>query len=136
MKAQSTRSVVRFVCAADKKLPVEKQSVVLLKPLTIEEQDIIEDAYWRISEDGTKRRASFSSKCSMAFNLAVTSIENFENEDGTFSTLKIEREEIPDEFGVYRIKAEIMELLPKSFRDEIALAVLSSLNPTVEERKN
>jgi hypothetical protein len=133
MKALSPRQVMRFVPSCDRKKPSEQQTVFLLKPLTVEEEDILEDSFWRLSQNGQKNRPSFSSKCTMAVHLAIVKIENLEGVEGS---VEPPREEIPDEFGVNRIESDFMLSIPKPVRDEIALFVLNGMSPTEEERKN
>jgi hypothetical protein len=130
MKPQSPRQVVRFVASCDAKLPEDQQTVFLIKPLTVEEQDMLEDAYRVTDESGMVVRSSFATQLTEAVHLGLSSIEGA----GEFPA--IERETVPDKFGVYRIKSEILELIPRKIRQEIGLRVIEMLKPSEDERKN
>lgn len=133
MKAISPKGLIRFVPSVDKKLPKEEQTVFILKPLTVEEEAILDDAQWRVING--KREFSFARKCLAAIHLALVGVENFSDEDG--NKFNVEREEFEHEtLGIKEIKEEFLAKIPKSVRDEIALAILTSMNPTEEQRKN
>lgn len=129
MKPQSPRQVERLIPSCDAKLPPEEQSVCLIRPLTVEEQDILEDSYRVVDDSGKVVRTSFSTQLTTALHLGLVAIEG-----GGFP--KIEREEIPDQFGVLRIKPEIVEMIPRKVRQEIGLRVIEMLKPSEDERKN
>ena len=133
MKAVSPRQVTRFVPSCDQALPIADQTTIIIKPLTVAEESILDDAQWRVDESG-KRHFSFSLKMLMCLHLGLIGIENFKDEQGEFVSL--EREEFADEFGVMRIKDETLARIPKTVRDEIALKIIASNTPTEEQRKN
>ena len=133
MKAVSPRQVTRFVPSCDQALPIEEQTTIIIKPLTVDEESILDDSQWRVDTDGT-RKFSFSSKMLMALHIGLGSIENFVDENG--ERITVEREEFADEFGVKRIKNETLERIPKAIRDEIALKIITSNSPTEQQRKN
>lgn len=133
MKAVSPRQVTRFVPSCDQALPIAEQTTITIRPLTVDEESILDDAQWRVDADGT-RKFSFSSKMLMALHIGLVGIENFSDENG--AQIIVEREEFADEFGVKRIKNETLERIPKAIRDEIALKIITSNSPTEQQRKN
>jgi len=133
MKAVSPRQVTRFVPSCDKKLPADEQTVFVIKPLSVEEELILDDAQWRTDAEG-KRSFSFSSRLLMALHLGVISVENFFDKDG--NAIVIDREEFKDDFGVNRIEDEFLQQIPKKIRDEVSLFVVDGTTPTEKQRKN
>lgn len=129
MKPQSPRQVVRLVASGDEKLPEGQQTVYLIKPLTVEEQDMLEDSMQILDESGRLVRTSFSSQLTAAVSLGLSSIEG----EGW---PQVEREVVPDIFGIYRIKPEILLTISRKDRQRIGLKVIEMLRPTEEERKN
>ena len=132
MKALNPKSIIRYVPSCDKKLPESEKTVFVIKPLTVAEESILDDAQWRVVNG--KREFSFARKAQAAINLALVGVENFFDDEG--NKISIEREEFEDENGILAIKDSFLSRIPKTIRDEIALSILSSMNPTEEQRKN
>lgn len=132
MKALNPRSITRFVPSCDKDAAKEDQTVFLLKPLTIAEESLLDDAQWKTVNG--KREFSFARKCLSAIHLGLFSVENFKDDEGR--NIVVSREDFENDDGIKEIKDSFLSSIPKSVRDEIAIAILSSMNPTEEQKKN
>ena len=126
MKALSPRANVRFVPSCDLKLPKEDQSQIVLKPLTVEEEIILDDAVYKTV--GNKRVVSMGNKQRMAVHLALVGIEN--------TDIVLVRDKVENEEGIFPLTDECLKSIPKNVRDEISSKVIEMMNPSEEERKN
>jgi len=103
-----------YIHSSQKDLPKEEQNVVTLKHLTVEEESIIMDSLY---VKGVTRPYNQYAK---AFEIAVIDISNLKTKDGE----------------AVAFNKEIIESIPRSFRDAVACDVLKFLERKPEQVKN
>lgn len=134
MKLLDPRQSTVFVPACDKHLPEDQQAKFHIKALTVSDEGKIQEAKWVpfVNEDGERSaRPSASLMWRAAIDVGLESVSG-----PVFDGLDVEREELEDKFGIKRIKEAFISRIPGDIRTELAMFIMSTLEPSESDRKN
>lgn len=134
MKAVSPNQTINFVVEDELKLKPEEQTVFVHSHLSAEQAAYIDDNTGYQGNDGyvvTMGRASL-----LALHLCLKEILNFTDEKG--KVIKLERDKTKGKLpgGIRPIKMEILDLIPKKYRTEIAESIKKGEHLEEDEAKN
>lgn len=134
MKLLDPRTSTVFVPECDKKLPEDEQAKFHIKALTVSDEGKIQEAKWVPfvdSEGNRSARPSASLMWQAAIDVGLTSVSG-----PVFDGLTVEREDVEDKFGIKRIKESFLCRIPGDVRTELAMFIMSTLEPSESDRKN
>lgn len=134
MKLLDPRTSTVFVPDCDKNLPEDEQAKFHIKALTVSDEGKIQEAKWVpfVDSDGNRSaRPSASLMWQAAIDVGLTSVSG-----PVFDGLAVEREDVEDKFGIKRIKESFLCRIPGDVRTELAMFIMSTLEPSESDRKN
>ena len=134
MKLLDPRQSTVFVPSCDRELPEDQQAKFHVKALTVSDEGKIQEAKWNrfIDSDGNpSAHPSMSQLWRAAIDVGLTSVSG-----PVFDNLSVEREELEDKFGIKRIKESFLCRIPGDIRTELAMFIMSTLEPSESDRKN
>lgn len=88
--ARSRSEVLRYVTKADRALPIERQSVFLLRPLTNRQWTAIQNLV-RLQADGESVQVMRGEQRLLALKLALVGWENFADADGAPAKWEVQK---------------------------------------------
>ena len=134
MKLLDPRQNTVFVPSCDRALPEEQQAKFHVKALTVSDEGKIQEAKWVpfVNEDGERSaRPSASLMWRAAIDVGLDDVSG-----PVFDGLYVEHEELEDKFGIKRIKESFISRIPGDIRTELAMFIMSTLDPSEADRKN
>ena len=134
MKLLDPRQNTVFVPSCDRALPEEQQAKFHVKALTVSDEGKIQDAKWVpfVDENGNhSARPSMSLMWQAAIDVGLESVSG-----PAFDGLVIGREYHEDKFGIARISDSFLSRIPGNVRTELAMFIMSTLEPSEADRKN
>jgi hypothetical protein len=133
MKAVSTSSVRNYVPLCDRDLPSEDQTVFELKTLSAKEDAVLDNLIGSVQDGGMNLRIGDQNLA--ALHIGLVGVSNFQDETG--KDVKIVRDRNTQIYGfVNPIKDEVLSLIPKEIRLELARAIINGKELDEEETKN
>lgn len=135
--ARSKSDLIRYVTEADRKLPVDQQSVFILAPLSNKTLGQIQNQL-QVSIDGTTATVQRGLQRYCALKAGLKGWENFSTADGQvapFATDKGDRQAHGVQF-TNPPKDETLELLAPADYEEISDAILNANRVTDDDTKN
>ena len=134
MKLLDPRQNTVFVPSCDRELHEDQQAKFYVKALTVSDEGKIQEAKWVpfVNEDGERSaRPSASPMWRAAIDVGLDDVSG-----PVFAGLYVEHEELEDKFGIKRIKESFLWRLPGDIRTELAMFIMSTLEPSEADRKN
>ena len=134
MKLLDPRQSTVFVPSCDRELHEDQQAKFHVKALTVSDEGKIQEAKWVpfVNEDGERSaRPSASLMWRAAIDVGLDDVSG-----PVFDGLYVEHEELEDKFGIKRIKESFLCRIPGDIRTELAMFIMSTLEPSEADRKN
>ena len=134
MKLLDPRQSTVFVPSCDRELPEDQQAKFHVKALTVSDEGKIQEAKWVpfVNEDGERSaRPSASLMWRAAIDVGLDDVSG-----PVFDGLVIGREYPEDKFGIARISDSFLSRIPGNIRTELAMFIMSTLEPSEADRKN
>lgn len=132
MIALSLQAMRDYVPVCDRALPKEEQTTFVLRPLSPEDQALLDNVMGEIVDGAYQLKLGTQSL--LAVHLGLHDVRNLKDEEG--NEVKLVRSG-PVRHGRYQeISDEFLSRIPKDVRDEISSEIRRSAVLGKEERKN
>jgi hypothetical protein len=133
MKAVSTKTTRQFVPSCDRDLPLADQTIFEIRQLTASEEAVLDNMIGSLRDGSMDMRIGDQELAALHFGLV--GVQNFVDENG--APVVILRDAKQRKYNLVNpIKEEILSMIPKDVRKELAEAIVGDAQVKAEEAKN